>query len=51
MMGRYVIVGAIRSYIESPGLRRAHGKAAAEFVKERFSLERMLDAFEEVYLK
>jgi colanic acid/amylovoran biosynthesis glycosyltransferase len=43
------VVQAVKMYAESQALRLAHGRAAQEFVKQHFSLAKMLDSFETLY--
>ena len=43
------VVEAIVNYIKFPDLRREHGLAARRFVMDKFSMDSMLDAFEELY--
>ncbi len=43
------LVEAIRGYTENVGHRLAHGRAASQFVQQRFSLSTMLDSFEALY--
>lgn len=40
---------AVQRYATDKELRLAHGRAAAEFVQQRFTLSKMLDAFEVLY--
>ena len=43
------LVAAIQGYAENLGYRLAHGRAASQFVQQRFSLSTMLDSFEALY--
>lgn len=43
------IVSAIRLYINNLELRLMHGSSAREFVTGQFSIEKMIDRFEETY--
>ena len=43
------LVHAIKFYAESKEMRLEHGRAACEFVEKRFSLPKMLEAFEALY--
>lgn len=43
------VIKAVKRYADNQNLRLAHGRAASEFVEQRFSLSKMLDAFEALY--